>query len=54
MKKQTSAKPKTKLKDLKVKKNPKGGGIIIHEKGGGSVNPSGWNNHNETLVTRAA
>lgn len=53
MKKQTRAKPKISVKDLKAKTNPKGGGVIVHEKGTGSVNPNGWSNHNETFVSDA-
>jgi hypothetical protein len=53
-KKPAATKPAAKVRDLKPRKDPKGGGIIVHEKGRGSVNPSGWSNHNETLVASAA
>jgi hypothetical protein len=52
-KKPAVTKPAAKVRDLKPRKNPKGGGIIVHEKGGGSANPSGWSNYNETLVRGA-
>jgi hypothetical protein len=58
MKKKTRAKPKAKLKDLKAKRNPKGGGIIVHDRksGGSPDRKSGGSpdrNHNETLVSSA-
>jgi hypothetical protein len=53
-KKPAATKPAAKVRDLKPRKNPKGGGVIIHEKRGGSVTPNALShNHNETFVSDA-